>query len=100
MGFNYQEEVGWDSIIKRRWVGIQLSRRGGLGFNYQEEVGWDSIIKRRWVGIQLSRGGGLGFNYQEVVGWDSIYLSKVCAQPKPGPGIQTSYVVVFLTLLS
>ena len=51
---------------------IQLSRRGGLGSNYQEEVGWDSIIKRRWVGIQLSRGGGLGSNYQEEVGWDSI----------------------------
>ena len=33
---------------------IQLSKGGGLGFNYQEEVGWDSIIKRWWVVIQFT----------------------------------------------
>ena len=51
---------------------IQLSRGGGLRSSYQEEVGWDPVIKRKWVEIQLSRGGGLGSSYQEEEDWDPI----------------------------
>jgi hypothetical protein len=81
LGSHYQEE-DWDPIIKRRKVGIPLSREGRLGSHYQEKEGWDPIIKRRKVGIPLS----------------ILTLPHFCACPKPGPGFLTAYVVILLSV--